>query len=57
MTRLNEVKYCTKRGIPPMWDELGTCTLFYKEQVIFKLIEINAHWWIEKGGLLKNEHC
>ena len=57
ITRLNEVKYCTKRGIPPMWDELGTCTLFYKEQVIFKLIEINAQWWIKKGGLLKNEHC
>ena len=57
ITRLNEVKYCKRRGIPPMWDELGTCTLFYKEQVIFKLIEENASWWIDKGGLLKNEHC
>jgi hypothetical protein len=57
ITRLNEVRYCKKRGIPPMWDELGTCTLFYTEQVIFKLIEENALWWIEKGGLLKNADC
>ena len=57
VTRLNEIKQCKKRGIPPMWDELGTCHLFYTEQVIFKLIEHNAVWWIRKGGLLKNEHC
>jgi hypothetical protein len=57
VTRLNEIKVCKKRGIPPMWDELGTCMLFYTEQVMFKLIEENATWWINKGGLLKNGHC
>jgi hypothetical protein len=57
VTRLNEAKYCKKRGIPPMWKELGKCTLFYTEQIIFKLIEENALWWIERGGLLKNENC
>ena len=37
ITRLNEVVNCKKRGIPPLWNELGTCTLFYTEQVVFQL--------------------
>ena len=48
ITRLNEVVNCKKRGIPPLWDELGTCTLFYTEQVIFQLIENNLKWWANK---------
>ena len=48
ITRLNEVKNCKKRGIPPLWDELGTCTLFYTEQVVFQLIEDNLKWWANK---------
>ena len=48
ITRLNEVVNCKKRGIPPLWDELGTCTLFYTEQVVFQLIENNLKWWANK---------
>ena len=36
-----EVKYCKKRGIPPIWEELGTCKLFNTDQVIFKCVEEN----------------
>ena len=48
VTRLNETVRCNKRGIPPLWDELGTCTLFYTEQVVFQLIENNLKWWANK---------
>jgi len=48
ITRLNEVKNCKKRGIPPLWNELGTCTLFYTEQVVFQLLENNLNWWAKK---------
>jgi hypothetical protein len=50
ITRLNEVKYCKKRGIPPIWEELGTCKLFHTDQVVFRVMEENSAWWIEKGN-------
>ncbi len=52
ITRLNEVKYCKKRGIPPIWEELGTCKLFNTDQVIFKCVEENSAWWIKRGNFL-----
>ena len=39
--RLNEVKNCKKRGVPPIWRELGTCKLFNTDQVIFQTVEEN----------------
>jgi hypothetical protein len=52
ITRLNEVKYCKKRGIPPIWEELGTCKLFNTNQVVFRCMEENSAWWIKKGNFL-----
>ena len=52
ITRLNEVKNCKKRGIPPTWRELGTCKLFSTDQVVFEAIEENSEWWIKKGNFL-----
>ena len=43
---------CKKRGVPPIWRELGTCKLFNTDQVIFQTVEENSEWWIREGNLL-----
>ncbi len=48
VTRLNETVRCNKRGIPPLWDELGECTLFYTKQIIFNMYLENLYWWLYK---------
>jgi hypothetical protein len=52
ITRFNEAKYCKRRGIPPIWTELGTSHLFHTDQIIFKVNEENLQWWIDKGGFV-----
>ncbi len=56
VTRLNAVDYCRKRGIPPIWTELGNCNLFYTQQDVFQIIDENFPWWIEKGGFTDGDY-